>query len=223
MRPDPCRAWRERLGAAALGHLEADEAVALRAHLDGCSACRAEADELGRVVSLLPLVDAERVMTQPRPPADLGARVVSRVAEQREVERRAHRKRGVVRLVAGLAAALAVAAATWILVTDGDGASPVEFGTAPEGVVAAATVDPRPWGTEIELDVAGLPGGEPYRVWLERRDGERIPAGTFVAVPDREMHLVLAAGLELSAASGLGVSTEDGETVLYSELSGARR
>jgi anti-sigma factor RsiW len=44
------------LGAYVLGGLPADEAAAVRVHLDGCAQCRAEHDELACVPSWLDLV-----------------------------------------------------------------------------------------------------------------------------------------------------------------------
>ncbi len=48
MKTERCREWREALGAYALGHLADDERAGLEAHLEGCPACRAEADGAGR-------------------------------------------------------------------------------------------------------------------------------------------------------------------------------
>ena len=44
------RTIRESLGAYVLGHLDADETTAVRAHLDGCASCRTEADEIASVL-----------------------------------------------------------------------------------------------------------------------------------------------------------------------------
>ena len=43
---DGHRELREQLGSYALGHLPDGEALALRAHLDGCAACRADLADL---------------------------------------------------------------------------------------------------------------------------------------------------------------------------------
>jgi len=52
MTAEGCREWRERLGAYVLGHLTEDERAATSAHIEGCAACRAEAE------SLAPLAEA---------------------------------------------------------------------------------------------------------------------------------------------------------------------
>ena len=53
---------RELLGAHALGHpLDAIDSTALRAHLDGCAACRAELEEIAPLREALADVDAARL------------------------------------------------------------------------------------------------------------------------------------------------------------------
>ena len=49
---------RPALGAFVLGHLGPGEAAAVRAHLEGCAACRSEAATLAPVADLLPLAVA---------------------------------------------------------------------------------------------------------------------------------------------------------------------
>ena len=56
------RELREQLGVFALGHGDAEERARVRSHLNKCVACRAELDELAKVVALLPAAS----------PADLG-------------------------------------------------------------------------------------------------------------------------------------------------------
>ena len=48
---EACRDWRGALGAAALGGLNPAEEIALRAHLDGCPACREEHESLRALVA----------------------------------------------------------------------------------------------------------------------------------------------------------------------------
>jgi anti-sigma factor RsiW len=50
------RELREQLGVFALGHGDAEERATVRSHLNKCAACRAELDELTKVVALLAAV-----------------------------------------------------------------------------------------------------------------------------------------------------------------------
>ncbi|MGA8723997.1 MAG: zf-HC2 domain-containing protein, partial [Acidimicrobiales bacterium] len=61
MTPRSCPAWRGRLAMWAVDGLDPAEADLVATHLDGCAACREEADELEAVVHLLSKVDAASI------------------------------------------------------------------------------------------------------------------------------------------------------------------
>ena len=105
MKAEGCREWRERIGALVLGQLPEAERFATEAHLDGCPACRAEADALAPLASLLGRADPDRLAQAPAPPPRLGERIVrpyrcgaprrAPQAEPREARPgRGHRRRG---------------------------------------------------------------------------------------------------------------------------------
>ena len=90
MTSDACRELRAALGAVALGGADPAEALALRAHLDGCPECRAELRELTSVAAALPLADPWRARGGlSQPPPTLAKRVLGRVAAERTARRRA--------------------------------------------------------------------------------------------------------------------------------------
>lgn len=216
MAPDDHRIWRERLGAYALGHLDADEAAAVHAHAEGCTGCREELAELAPVVRRLSLGDAARIASSPAPPRDLGDRVLARVGQERRT-RRTRRRRTAVRASFAAAAAVAAAAVAGIALLPQGGDEPgaarrgpagetVAFRDLPPGVTMRATVTPRAWGTAITVSVRGVPAGIPCVVWLERADGARIPAGSFRYVERSEgSRVMLAAALPRSDAVEVGL------------------
>jgi len=82
---DPCRDQRGALGAAALAGGDPADDIALRAHLDGCAACRAELRELTLVAVRSPRFHCRRSM--PRHPsrrARWALRVLDRLARERD-------------------------------------------------------------------------------------------------------------------------------------------
>ena len=212
-----CRAFREQLGSLALGHLGDAEATAARAHLDGCSECRAEFRGLREVAEMLPLADPERIADATlRPPAGLAERVLSLVLEEQRLATRERRGR-----LVGLGIAAAVIAAvvvTLVVATPSDPAVAVTLDpSVPEATAPIdSTLTSRAWGTEIRLVVRGLPDGESYAVWLREPDDDRSPAGSFTAVADGEV--VLSSSLRIEDAAGIGISDGDGETMLYGHL-----
>jgi hypothetical protein len=219
---ESCREWRGELAAAALGNLDADAHVALQAHLDGCAACRAELDDLRAVAAVLPLADVNHVADAGRdePPAELGERVLGRLAWQRADERRHHRRRiGVVVATA----AIAVAAAIGMLFIGGSLSHSssadrhVAFTTTPPGVNASVDLARADYGTEVELSVDGLDDGEVYWLWLTGDDGRRVAAGTFEATGSHYT-CDMTAALPLDRARRVWVTDEEDRTVLDTGL-----
>lgn len=212
-----CRDWRGELAATAAGVPDADKELALNAHLDGCRHCREELVELQRVASTLTLVDPDRLANPPRPPASLAGDVVAKVAELRQRRIRSTRWRNTV--VGGLAAAAVFAIILGIVgVTLGrndDSSRYVAFSKVPAGVAASAELSPTSWGTQIELEVAGLDtDGDIYWLWLSTADGDRVAAGTFSG--DGTVHM--AAALPLDKAARVWVTNADDAVVLDAQL-----
>src|SRR5215211_861662 len=85
MTPDDCRAWRELLGALALGQLGPEERAATEAHLEGCPDCRAEADALTAMAGVLRRADPEKLGPTPTPPPYLADRIARQIAPERRV------------------------------------------------------------------------------------------------------------------------------------------
>ena len=203
MRAEDCRQWRERIGALVLGQLSEDERFATEAHLDGCPACRADAEALAPVASLLGRTDPDRLA--PAPPPRLGERIVGRIAVERRAERR-RRTRLRVGLTAAVAAAAAAAAVTLVGTDQGTPAETVAFRSLPRGASAEATLAPRPWGSEVSVQVHGFRPGTLCRVWLRRSDGKQVSAGSFRYVYDGESdHAGLSSALAPDDATAIGL------------------
>jgi hypothetical protein len=186
MRADECRIWRERVGALVLGQLDADERIATEAHLDGCPDCRAEATALAPVAAMLSRADPERLTPAPAPPAYLGDRIARRIAAERRVARRRHVRLG---LGLGAVAAAATAAVLIAVVASGPSNTPsqtVAFNSLPRDASAQATLEARPWGSAVSLQVRGFRRGTLCTVWLRGADGTKVTAGSFRYVYDGE-------------------------------------
>ena len=204
MKAEGCRDWRERIGALLLGQLPEEERFATEAHLDGCPACRADAEALARVASLLGRADPDRLVPAPAPPPRLGERIVGRIAVERRAERRRTRLR--VGLTAAVAAAVAAAAVTLVGTDQSAPSETVAFRSLPRGASAEATLAPRPWGSEVSVQVHGFRPGTLCRVWLRRSDGKQVSAGSFRYVYDGESdHAGLSSALAPDDATAIGL------------------
>jgi anti-sigma-K factor RskA len=216
MSSETCRVMREYIGAYVLGSLDPDLRAALIAHLDGCAECRAEVAELAPVARFLPLADPLRSGRRPHPPDHLGDAIVDRIAAERAEARRGRFRRA---SIAGLAAAAVVAAAVVLAgIIDDSQRTSLELAAVRTQADGNAILEYHRWGTEIRLEVGGLPREEVYGVWLERADGERVSAGSFWTPEEGDVDVTLAAAMNLKDCKGVGVSDSDGKTVLHSKF-----
>jgi putative zinc finger protein len=205
MTAEACREWRERLGAYVLDQLAPAERAATRAHLEGCNACRDEAESLAPLAELLPKADPTRLAAPPAPPPGLAGRIAIEVA--REGRRRRLRRRLGIAIPAAAAAAAAIAAIFLVSPGDDRSAQAIAFDPLPPGVEITATVEPRSFGTQIRMRVSGIRSGTLCRVFMQRPDGRRVHAGSFhyrYAGGGAE-EAVLTSALDLSETAALGV------------------
>jgi hypothetical protein len=209
MTAEPCREWRESLGAYVLDQLPTGERAAVSAHIEGCAACRAEIDSLAPLAQLLPLAEPAQLGNAPTPPPQLGERIADLIGREGDRRRQRRRRRRFSFGFAGAAATAAAALLLGLVILSPGGSSQssqtVRFASLPRGVAIAATLHPRPFGTEIRMDVAGIRSGTLCRVFLRRANGSRLPAGSFRYRYGGEDDAVLTTGLDLSSARAIGV------------------
>jgi hypothetical protein len=198
---EACRRVRLELGVLAVGALPPGEERSVREHLAACPACRSEADALTRTARLLGLVEpADLDRPAPAPGDRLLRRLLDTVAEERRRERRRRLLVAVAAGAAGIAVALGgVLAATRADAppTAGEPAPTADATPAPDTTTLAATsagtgaamrlaVTARDWGTELELDLRGVPPGASCSLVAVGVDGStevaatwKVPAGGY--------------------------------------------
>jgi Putative zinc-finger len=170
------------LGAYVLGALEREERDGLETHLDGCPTCRAELDRLAplpELLSRLSLEDAERLGVAVAPPIDDAPPPAA------PRERRRPRLARAVALAAALALAASGAVAAALLTGAEGGAAPATLTAAASdvrsGVDASAQLEERPWGTRMDLQLAGVRPGERCRLIARAVGGRSEVAATWRA------------------------------------------
>lgn len=213
-----CRVSEEDLGPYLLGQLPSGRAEEVAAEVASCPSCAAE------VARLRPVVTA---MTAASAPEDLGRRTApladpSSLAEVLASVRRAQRSRSRRRAAiaaGGLAAAVALGAAVPVFLGAGEQDRRVALArsgaASPESADATASMvlSERGWGTAIKLEVSGLRPEQTYGVWLERREGGRLPAGSFRPDDDGTVQISLSSALDLSDSAAVGVAVLPGGVV----------
>lgn len=236
------RELREQLGAYALGGLPEDARARLLAHLDGCPTCRAELAEIAPLADALRLVQPEAVSEVPVPPADLGDRILARVAHERllmqaharRAERRAATSTRSRQLLAAAAAAVLVIAALAAGTAFGRATGPELTATPPaarlpiEDItlralnqsvdVESAVVVAHAWGVEAKFEASGLDAGEVYRAAFRAEDGSLLPAGEFIGVGDKTLKCNMQAALLRDDTTGFVVTDENDRVILVADL-----
>lgn len=175
-----CPEYADLMGGYVLGSLEPAEREAMERHLETCEACRREHEGLAGLPGLLDRIEPADV--PPPVPADaLEDAVLDRVARERG--RRARRRPFLRRHRAVLAAAAAVvtAAAAVVALSLPDDESAYAYGKlrGTPGAGGSFVVEAVEAGSQVSLEVTGLPSKKDYELWCIREDGRWVSGGTF--------------------------------------------
>ena len=215
--------FRETLGAYLLGELDGEERRALRAHLETCPICQAEARELEPVVAGLAEAAPNNIEESPHPPAGLEERTFARIERARAEDQVGQRRRRRARqaLLASAAALLVVVAGLALyprFFMPTVPIEPVAFSETAPGIEAEASLISHTWGTETRMVASGLEDGQTYTVALLDEDGYQVPSGTFIGTSERPVECNLNAALLRPDVAALEVRGAGDELLLYADL-----
>jgi hypothetical protein len=187
-----CSRLRISLGVYVLGAIEPAERALLDEHLSVCGRCRDELASLAGLPAMLSRVGEEQLAQLGPPPEAL----LETVLAEANRESRTRRRRNMVLLIAAAAALVIATGAGMGLVTrDGGRPAPRVSATAqPQagrvlsgqdlvtGVRAQIRLQPKRWGTALDMRLSGAPRGAHCRMVVVDRDGRSDVAGSW-AVP----------------------------------------
>lgn len=208
-----CDRWHGLQAMHAIGRLDADEESQLRAHLEGCPACRAETVELARMGTALGLVDFGHLDDGMEPAIPLESATWERIRWER---RRRVRMTATRWTMAGMAAA-AVAAIALVVVSIQPSPAPtrtVALGGTP-GVQASVVLTSKAWGTQATFKESGQKAGQVWTVSMETSPGSWWVAGSYRTVgSDGQVQITLACAVPADRITHVWVSDGAGHTVL---------
>lgn len=211
-----------RLDAAyLLGALDADERLAYEAHLATCQRCRASLDEISAIPPLLAGQDDAVLAAPPAAaPTPIPDTLLPRLLQAAGRERARRRW-----LTAGLglvAAACAVALTVIALPSGSGGSRPAPRAmTALTATPVNATVSlqPAPWGTEIDLTCwyragATVPPSDRYELVAHDAGGATYNLGSWRLAPGRRVIFTSGTALAETQIKNLQITQPNGPAIL---------
>ncbi|MGB5760075.1 MAG: zf-HC2 domain-containing protein [Acidimicrobiales bacterium] len=208
--------FSEWAGAYAFGALEPDDRRAFERHLAQCSICAHDVKAFAPIPGLLAQVD--RAELDDPTDANTARAIATRVRlEERQVRKsRARWRAAAISAAAGLLILGGLLAVT-PLIDPNEGVSPP---TAAAVVVssqaesAAVFTSERGWGTEIHLDLAGLPPRQQYQLWAVDENGTWSAAATWGPTPNGGAKVTGATSLATETLARVVVTAQDRDDVL---------
>jgi len=207
-----CAEVRLALGAHALGALEPDEDAEVRAHLQGCAACRDLLATIAPVPAVLGrLSAAEALALQPTPGPGLLERTTAALRRQR---RGLRLRRG---LAAGIGAVVLAGGAAAVAVAVSRPATQAAVAVAhfsgsdaATGVSATADVYRESWGSSIHLTITGAPSGYSCELMAVGWNGSQEAAGSWWVGDTGNVGVDGTAGMQPDQLASLEVVASDG-------------
>jgi hypothetical protein len=221
-----CTDTRESLGVYVLGALSMEESETIRGHLETCSGCYAEYQDLAVLTPLLGQV-SEDALEADRPDPQMLDRLLSAMDSERPVRAPVRgAPSGRVLAVAASVAMLVVGGAVWSAGNSGpSGAKPdpagqsqvlgdtVRAANAANGVEARVTFGGNPAGTWTRSKAAGMPPGQRCKLVAVGVNGEREVASTW-RTGGKGGEITGQVGLNPKAISHFEMATFDDETLV---------
>ncbi|TVZ04225.1 hypothetical protein EAS64_17700 [Trebonia kvetii] len=207
------------VGAYALGLLEDQDRAAFEAHLATCDACRGELETLSPVGVLLRGMETVELPDDASPPVDL--------LHRRAVASRRRRRNLLIASAAACAALLGGGIAVGLASAPNQPPAAltgqVHSATNPaNGAVGIVGLVAKGWGTQVQLDLAGVKGPLECELIAVSKTGERrTVTGWFVpapgdGVPGHPAHLLVQGGtaIALGDLARFEVTVASGQVLL---------
>jgi len=211
---------RLSLGSYVLGSLEPADRAALDAHLPGCPACREELASYAALPALMSRLSIDQVhRPTPEVPPTVPPTVLNRAlntvaAERNSTVTQLRRWRRATVLSAAAATIVAVLFGATLLHTQTP--SPPEgtplIATAGVSASGSASLQAKPWGTALTLQLQGLPQGDSFTAWVTAPNGTRSIAATWTPSPDG--HATLTGAANITDTTHAALQIMQGDTTL---------
>ncbi len=166
-------------GAYTLGALEGTDRRAFEDHMSTCPICTADVASFAPLPGLLSQIDSADVRA--RPDTVSAARIEAKAKDQIVRMRRSARRWK----TAAVVAAAAVVLIAVVAFRPGRQDPPAFAATINSSLSQSAKIgmNPKPWGTEITVELSGLPSRDSYELWVVDDGGVWISTATWSPTP----------------------------------------
>ena len=213
--------FSEWAGAYALGALEPTERRAFEHHLETCPSCSEEVRSLLPLHGLLAQVDRAEIAAQPD--VAIADAIEARAGREQHALRTSRRRWRIAAVSTAAAVLLMVIAAGAVVVTSRDESAQPTWAEGP--VVAAAITSTqadstsvytsaRGWGTEIHVELLGLPQRPQYQLWVIDAEGAWTQSSTWGPTPSGGANVTGATFLQTDAVDRIVVTSQDRDEIL---------
>jgi hypothetical protein len=211
--PLGCESWRDAIADDAFNQLDPGRTLGLRAHLEGCSTCRAVSAEMHETHAALAFADPDAVAESGPVPSALSEHVLRTL---RRNGRAARQRRGAAAF-ATAAVAVLVAVGVLHLVTSGPTAPTSRAISLVGGAGAhgSAVLTAESWGSSLQLHEWGASRGL-YTVNMESDQGTWWVAGTFQVKTDGAVEITMGCAVPENEVAVINVRDTGGHVVLSS-------
>ncbi len=206
--------YRQWSAAYVLGALDPAERHDFEEHLRRCGDCQEEVHSFAPIPGLLTKVKEPGPVTVPE---GFEEWVVSRVRSEWTSLARSRRRWQAVAVAAALAAAFALAA---LLSAPAPGrGTPLVFA---DGALARGEilVDERPWGTEVVLELDGLPPAGSYTAWAIDESGNWYQVAAWGPTPNSAVIVTGASSVSFADLDRIVVTSGDRSQTILEALPG---
>lgn len=198
--------------AYALGALDAEDRRAFEGHLAECADCAALLTDLAPLPALIGRTDPNEIDRMPDPSR---AEVIV-AAARRELHMIRRRTRTWRYVAAALGAAAVALLAVLVLDMGTDEAPPATVASviSSDASTTHVTVTPKAWGTEITLDITGLPNRDGYQLWTIDSTGAWTSAATWSPTPTGIIRLTGASRSAVDDVDRIIITSADRDDLL---------
>ena len=201
--------------AYTLGALDTDDRRVFEQHLGSCPTCRAEIADFAALPGLIAKVDPADLDHEPDP--DLASAIEKAAVRQLlMMKRRTTRWRAT-----ALAASAAAAVIAVVLITSGGGPDSEDRTNWVAAQVTSAQTETadigttvKDWGTEITVELTGLPPRDSYVLWTVDTSGGWSNVASWAPTPTGTASLVGATSTTAAELDRIVITSDDIDDVL---------